>query len=339
MTAAPLRWGVIGCTSWVARDAVIPALAGSPSAQVVAVASRDVTAATAVAARVGATAHATYEALLADPAVEAVYIPLPNGLHLHWVEAAARAGRHVLCEKPLGMDAADAASMIAACREAGVLLVEACMAPHHPRSRAVRAVIRSGELGTLSSLSAAFRFPLDDASNHRWRRDMGGGALLDVGVYCLQPVMDAFGDEALLSVSAAVAMRGEVDAATRAWLDFGGGRSAVIDASFDGAEAQRLEVVGAAATLVVDRPFTSGPDDTTIELRHRDGRCEVRDVGGGNAYRLMVEDMAAAVRERRPPLHGTDRTLAVAGLMDAVRSAAGRSQSTGRSRPVSTSQT
>ncbi len=189
---AALGWGVIGATSQVAQKAVLPAICASPTARLVAVASEravDLDTVCLGAAR----AYRSYAALLEDPDVEAVYVPLPNSLHREWVERAAAAGKHVLCEKPLAPTAADARAMARACEVAGVTLAEAYMTPFHPRARAVECLVASGRLGELRFARAVFTGILDRRDDHRWRPEMGGGALLDVGIYCLAPLVAAAG--------------------------------------------------------------------------------------------------------------------------------------------------
>ena len=137
--------------------------------------------------------YQSYASLVEDPEVEAVYVPLPNSLHREWVERAAAAGKHVLCEKPLAPTAADARAMADACAAAGVALLEAYMTPFHPRARAVEALVASGRLGALRFGRAVFTGVLDRPDDHRWRPEMGGGALLDVGIYCVAPLLA--GDE------------------------------------------------------------------------------------------------------------------------------------------------
>jgi len=328
---APVRWGVIGATSWVARVAVLPAMRESPHAEVVAVASRDPDAGRRVAAATGARrAHPSYEGVLEDPDVEAVYIPLPNGLHRRWTERAAAAGRHVLCEKPLACSGDDARAMQAACGDAGVRLMEAYMTAFHPRHRAAVAVARDGELGELRSMRSVFTFPLADAANHRWLRGMGGGALLDVGVYCLTPLLEIAGREPV-GVAAARTRGGDgVDASLRGWLDFGGGLVATVECSFEAPERQLLEVTGTDAVLSVERPFTCGPADTGMRLLHRDGGVEQRRSTALNAYREMVDAACAELRgsaDAPSRFRAPADTLAVAALCDRLRAAAAQAES------------
>ena len=305
-----VRFGVLGSSSWVARDSVIPALEASPKAVLVRSAS--------------SSAGDRYEDVLADPDVEAVYLPLPNGLHRTWTLAAAEAGKHVLCEKPLATTAAEATEMAAACDAAGVVLCEAYMTPYHPRSTAIADVVRSGRLGPLRFGHAAFRFTHRDPSDHRWQVAMGGGALADLGVYCLVPLLEAAGAPPSAVDASAVTGGDGVDASLSAWLRFDSGFSATVECSFEAPEHQRLELVGTEASLVVERAFTPGPGDTSIELRMADGTAEVLGTGGGNAYRGMVDHVCAAIRGdttlRRPPA----ASVAALEVMDDLRTASTR---------------
>jgi xylose dehydrogenase (NAD/NADP) len=318
----PVGWGVIGATSQVARQAVLPALAHSPTARLVAVASES--------RRPGeyndfgaARSLPSYAAVLEDPEVEVIYIPLPNSLHRTWVLAAAAAGRHVLCEKPLGVNAREAAEMAAACEAAGVVLMEAYMTPFHPRSEAIASLLGSGWLGSLRFAHAAFTGVLSRPDDHRWHPEMGGGALLDVGIYTLAPLLAAAGRSPLRVAGAARLTPGGVDASFSGWLDFGEGFAAAIQCSFEAPERQRLEVTGTEATLVVDRAYTPGPDDTTFEVRRRDGTREVVKTEGGDPYLGMVEHVAAAVRGAAPLTRGPGASVALARLLDHLAGTAG----------------
>jgi len=315
----PLRWGVIGAGSWVANEAVLPAIAASPTATLVAVASRDRDAATEVGARFGAArAHGDYLAVLEDAEVEAVYIPLPNSLHRDWTVRCAAAGKHVLCEKPLAATAADARAMSDACTAAGVRLIEAYMTPFHPRSAAVAALLAGGALGALSAARAVFSFELRDRANIRWQAALGGGALLDVGVYCLAPLL-ALAGRAPLVAAAAVEMRGDVDETSSAELLLDDGVAAEVRCSFAEQERQSLWVLGSDAALEVDRAFTPGPQDTEIVLARPDGSGEVRRTAGGNPYLAMVENAAVVIRGEVEPIRGPAQAIAVLDLIERIR--------------------
>jgi predicted dehydrogenase len=314
---------VLAPTSTVARLAVIPAIVASPSCRLAAVASRSQPSAETPA---GARRHAGYEALLADPEVEAVYVPLPNSMHREWTERAASAGKHVLCEKPLSVSAEDTSHMSAACAAAGVVLMEAYMTPFHPRSQAIVELAQSGRLGDLLFVATAFTGVLDRPDDHRWRRDMGGGCLLDVGIYCLAPVLASLSlDPSDVRVGAASARRtgGGVDSTFSGWLDLGDGRSASIQCSFEAPERQLLEIVGTEASAFVERAFTPSHDDRTIRLRHRDGSVEELTTDAADPYRSMVDHFCAVVRGREQLQRTPADSIALAELVERLFMAAG----------------
>ncbi len=306
----------------MAQHAVLPAIAASPGARLVAVASER--AAAAVADRFGAArGHDSYAALLDDPEVEAVYVPLPNSLHREWTERAAAAGKHVLCEKPLAPSVADAAAMAAAAEAAGVVLLEAYMTPFHPRAAAVTALAASGRLGPLRFARGVFTGVLARADDHRWRPEMGGGCLLDVGVYCVAPLLAAAGRPPVRVDAAARITPSGVDASLSAWLDWGDGFTAAIECSFEAPERQVLEFVGAEAALLVDRAHTPGPEDAAFTLRHRDGRVETVVAGGADPYQAMVEHFQDMVRGVARPRRPCADAIAVLAVVERVRAAAG----------------
>jgi predicted dehydrogenase len=311
---------VIGATSWVAVKAVIPAIVGSPGARLVAVASRG---ANVLPGRAGVRTYPSYAALLGDPDVEAVYVPLPNSLHRPWVERAVAAGKHVLCEKPLAPTAADGAAMASASAAAGVTLLEAYMTPFHPRAAAIDALVRSGRLGALRFARAAFTGVLDRANDHRWRPDMGGGALLDVGVYCVAPLLAAAGRPPVHVTAAASMATSGVDASFSGWLDFGDGFTAAIECSFEAPERQSLEIVGTEAAVLVDRAFTPGPEDVAFTVRGRDGRSEEIVAGGADPYRAMIEHVRQVVRDGMTPRRSVADAIAVLAVVDRLRETAG----------------
>ena len=322
MRAAPIGWGVLGATSQVAQKAVLPAIVAIPGARLVAVASER--AADGGGGRFGAArAYRAYAALLDDPEVDAVYVPLPNSLHREWVERAAAAGKHVLCEKPLAPTPADAEAMAAACAAAGVTLLEAYMTPFHPRAMAIETLVASGRLGALRFARAAFTGVLDRRDDHRWRPEMGGGSLLDVGIYCVAPLLAAAGRTPARVEAAAALAKSGVDASFSGWLDFGDGFTATIECSFDAPERQSLEIVGTEAALLVDRAHTPGPEDAAITLRHRDGRLEEIIAGAANPYRAMIEHFQSVVRGEAAPRRSCAASITLLTVLERLREAAG----------------
>ncbi len=333
--AGALRWGVVGATSTIARLAVLPAIAASPSSRLVAAATRaaaglsdpvaDPELVTAMAPfdLTGTRVSAHYRDVIDDPEVEAVYIPLPNGLHAEWTFRAAAAGKHVLCEKPLSAYPAEARAMRDACREAGVVLAEAYMTAFHPRARAVVELAASGGLGALRFAHAAFTFPLADPDDHRWDPVLGSGALADVGVYCLAPLVAAAGRQPVDIAAQARVTSSGVDASISAWLDFGDGFCAAVECSFESPERQVLELVGTEARVSVDRAFTPGIAETGFSVHHRDGRVTRVETGGVDPYRAMIEAFTEVVRAHATPERSIDDALALLGLADRVRIEAG----------------
>jgi predicted dehydrogenase len=264
-----LRWGVLS-TANIAREKVIPGIRAADRCEVVAIASRDVERARSVAAEQGIpTAHGSYEALLADPAVDAVYIPLPNHLHAEWAIAAARAGKHVLCEKPLAMTAADAERMIEAAATEGVLLMEAFMYRLHPSWVAARELVTEGRIGRLTAVQSWFSYFNDDASNIRNIREYGGGALFDIGCYNVNLSRMLFGSEpGRIEASIVRDPASGVDVLTSALLEFEGGVS-TFTCSTRAEDDQRVHIYGTEGRIEIDIPFNIPPHlPTRIRLSH-----------------------------------------------------------------------
>jgi predicted dehydrogenase len=300
MIVEPVGIGILGARSFIAQKAVVPAVQAATGARLVAVAARS----GPVPDHLAALDAGSYEAVVNHPDVEAVYLPLPNGMHREWAERAAAAGRHVLCEKPLAPTAADAAAMATACEAAGVLLAEAWMTPFNPAWHDALELAGAGGLGELRSVRGEFTFsiPAGREADYRWDPAQGGGALLDVGIYALGPAVTLWGAEpATVAASATRTARG-VDLTTEVWLGWDGGRSATAICSFELPDRQRLELAGTGGRLVLeDVPHTGA---------------------GITAYLGMVEAFAAAVRGVRPWPRPAAWSVALAALLDRIRAAA-----------------
>jgi predicted dehydrogenase len=305
MTAV-LRWGILS-TANIATLKVIPGMRRAERTEVVAIASRDPANARVVAERFGIpTAHGSYEALLADPDVDAVYIPLPNHLHMEWTIAAARAGKHILCEKPLALTAADAERMTAAARDAGVHLMEAFMYRHHPSWVAVRDLVSSGRIGRLTAIQSWFSYFNDDASNIRNVLDFGGGALYDIGCYCVNLSRMLFGGEPT-RVTAAIRRdpTDGTDVLTSAILEFDAG-IASFTCSTRAETDQRVDVYGDAGRISVGIPFNIPPDRPTSISVTAGGdppvapETEVMTFATKDPYAAEAEAFAATVLDGAP---------------------------------------
>ena len=263
---AKVRWGVLS-TANIGMENVTPAIQQAENCEVVAIASRDQDRSRAAAGRLGIpNAYGSYEALLADDQVDVVYIPLPNNLHAEWTEKAASAGKHILCEKPLAMNAAQAAEMVQACDEAGVKLAEAFMYRHHPTWVEAMRLIGRGVIGELQGVQSWFSYFNDDPDNIRNRMENGGGALMDVGCYNINLSRMLFGAEPV-RIGAAVRRDPDmgIDTVTSAVLEFPGGGQSTFTCSTRAEDYQRVHIIGSSGRIDIEIPFNIPPDlDTTI---------------------------------------------------------------------------
>jgi len=258
-----VRWGVLS-TADIGVRKVIPGMLKAARCEVVSIASRDGQRARAVATALGIpTAHASYEALLADPGVDAVYIPLPNHMHMDWTIAALRAGKHVLCEKPLAMTAADAQRMVDVAHETGLHLMEAFMYRHHPSWVAAMDLVRGGRIGTLTAVQSWFSYFNDDTANIRNIVDYGGGALFDIGCYAINLSRMMFGGEpSHIQASLRRDPGTGVDALVSAILDFDGG-IASFTCAIRSESDQRVDIYGTDGRISIEIPFNIPPDRPT----------------------------------------------------------------------------
>jgi predicted dehydrogenase len=256
-TTAPVAWGVLG-TANIAVKRVIPAIIAGRRGRVAALASRDIGRAAQVADRFGIERrYGSYQALLDDPSIDAVYIPLPNHLHVEWTVKALAAGKHVLCEKPIALCASDAQAIVAARDRSGKRVIEAFMVRCHPQWHRVRALVQSGRIGVLRAMQSAFVFSVLDPHNVRNRPDIGGGALYDVGCYPIVTARYLFGSEperALALVDRDPRMG--IDRVTSGLLAFPGGGQLSFSASLQLAPYQRVTILGSEGRIEVCVPFT-----------------------------------------------------------------------------------
>ncbi len=293
----PLRWGILGCAR-ITRRGLIPGILGSTNSTLFALASRDGTTARAWAEEFGIPkAYGSYEQVIADPDVDAIYIPLPNELHRAWTFRAADAGKHVLCEKPLALDAAEARAMVEHCRRRGVVLREAFMWRHQPRVAEIRRRVAEGAIGQLRLIRSSFSFPID---MNDWRIDSarGGGALWDVGTYGVNTARLYAGAEPESIKATARFGPSGVDLSLVAALKFPDGVLAAIDCSFEQPFRCSGELVGTEGRIEVpdaylppDRPVARyfGPSGFAP------GELEEWTFDGRNQYACMVDAFAEAV--------------------------------------------
>lgn len=320
--ASEITWGVLGA-GYIARVAMVPALMSLPGVRLLAIAGRDRDRATALAEAHGVPrVYDSYQALLDDPEIQCVYIALANDQHREWTERAAATGKHVLCEKPLGRDVAEAQAMRDACEREGVALMEALMYRFHPRIAQALMMVEEGAIGEPLDLEASFCFTLGDVGNYRMRQGQGGGALLDVGGYCVTAARIFFrGDPLIVRASARYADTG-VDLAVSALLDFTAERTAHLTCAFDSAEYQRVTVIGSTATLELPYAFTAWRDDAAPILIHRGKHVESIATTPADPYAQMADAFGRAAVSGRPVPYSLDHSLAVARALDAIAEAA-----------------
>jgi predicted dehydrogenase len=310
----PVRWGVLG-TANINRK-VLPPVADSSAVEVLAIASRDGCRAEEAARELRIPRpHGSYEALLADPDVEAIYIPLPNGLHVEWTLAALEAGKHVLCEKPLSPRPEDVERCFDAAESAGLILSEAFMWRHHPQAARLAELVRGGAIGELRMIRAAFCFTLAREHDVRWDAALDGGSLLDVGCYCVSGARLLAGEPEAVEAFA-VTTEGGVDSRFAAAMTFPGDVLATFHCGFDLPFQDELEAIGSEGSLFLDDPWHSV--NTVIELR-REGTVERIEVERANPYRCELEQISRAIRGLEPPLLGRDDALGQARALDALR--------------------
>lgn len=304
--AEPVRWGVLGCAAIAVRK-VIPAMQQATNCEITAIASRAADRASKVAADLDIPRfYGSYEALLADPDIESVYIPLPNSMHAEWTLRAAEAGKHVLCEKPLALNAAEAKRMVDGCRAAGVALMEAFMYRLHPMWVRVRDLVAEGRIGELTAIQAFFAYHNVDPANIRNIAALGGGAVMDIGCYPINVARMMFGSEPT-RVTAAVQRDATfgTDVLTSATLDFDG-RHATFTCGTRLEPDQRVHLHGTEGRLLVEIPFNIPPDIPT-RIVHAAGcippvdpGVEVIEIPAADQYRVQGEQVSAAIRDGTP---------------------------------------
>ncbi len=314
MTADPTRWGVLSTAR--INDLVLAGAAKSDRVHMLAVASRHAGRAEAYARERGfERSYDSYDALLADPDVEAVYISVPNGPHVEWSVRALEAGKHVLCEKPLTADAAEAERAFDAAERNGVLLMEAFMWRHHPQTLRLKELVEEGAVGTLRLIRSAFSFPAaDDPGDMRLLTEPDGGSLLDVGCYCVNASRYLAGEPAGVYGASALNEAGvDVRLAATLWTE--GGVITQFDSALDVPVREELELVGDRGHIVVRDPWHGL--EPAIELR-RGGETEVVEVEALDSYQLELENMSDAIRGLGAPLLGGDDAVAQARVMEAL---------------------
>jgi D-xylose 1-dehydrogenase (NADP+, D-xylono-1,5-lactone-forming) len=314
----PVRFGVLSTAN--INEKVLGGARASDRVEIVAVASREQDRADAYARANGIPrAYGSYDALLADPELDAVYISLPNSLHVEWSVRALDAGKHVLCEKPLSRREADVERAFDAADRAGRLLTEAFMWRHNPQTAKLQELVGSGAIGEVRQIRAAFSFTLTDEQNIRLRADVEGGALMDVGCYCVSGARLLAGEPQAVFGTQVTGPTG-VDVRFAGVLRFPNRVIAQFHCGLDLPAESRLEPIGSRGSIVLRDPWHARKPG--LEVR-RDDASEWVDVELANSYRLELDNLAAAIRGVGEPLLGRDDALGQARVIEALyRSAA-----------------
>ena len=312
-----IRWGILS-TANIGRAAVIPAIQASRNGQVVAVASRDAQKAADFAAKNGIPrSYGSYEALLDDPEIDAVYIPLPNSLHCEWTIKSAQAGKHILCEKPLALTASQCLEMDEAAKGNGVLLMEAFMYRFHPRTEKVIELVKAGALGHVCVIQSSFTFRLTQPDNIRLRADLGGGSLMDVGSYCVNLSRTLAGEEPVEVQAVVNWATSGVDDQMIGSLRFASGLMAQFNSALNLARCEQYTVMGVNGYLNVPAAFIPGKKDALIhEFREREETQQV--IEGIDEYQCMVEHFADCVLKAEQPRYSALEAAANMRVIEAL---------------------
>jgi predicted dehydrogenase len=331
MREGNLRWGILS-TANIARAAVIPAIKASRNGDVRAVGSRNRERAYAFASELGIPqSYGSYEALVEADDIDAVYIGLPNSLHCQWTLKAARAGKHVLCEKPLGATAAECEEMERVAQMSGVVLMEAFMYRFHPRIDRVAKLIADGAIGPLRGVQSSFTFRLRRADDIRLQKDLAGGALMDVGCYCVNVSRTLASAEPVEAQAFAHWTQGGVDAQMAGTLRFESGLLAQFDCALTLERRESFQAVGPEGHLSVSAAFLPGLGETTIEEHHGRAGRSIHTLPGADEYQLMVEHFADAVLGGRPVRYPASEAAANLRAIEALYRSA---RNGGRPEPV-----
>lgn len=300
MSGGKLRWGLLSTAK--INKSVIPAIRDSSQNELVAVASREKRRAESFAQQWDIPiAHGSYEGLLNDPAVDVVYVSVPNGLHAEWAIKSADAGKHVLCEKPMALSLEEVDRIVAAAERNKVIILEGMMFRYHPQIRRVQELVEEGAIGKVRLIRASFSFPANlsgtDSGTAKMDPGLGGGSLWDVGCYPVSFARAVVGSDPIEVAGMQTMGPAGVDLTFVGEMSYNEGTLAQFDTSFQAPLRWHSEIVGGEGVILLDEPWNHRPDSpTAISLRRADGD-ETIDVDKANAYRCEVEALAACVND------------------------------------------
>ncbi len=316
MEHPPLRLGVLGAAR-IARGGIMPAARRTDSVEVVAVATRGGKKAREVRdIAPDAELFEDYDSLLKSAGVDAIYIPLPNSMHVEWTIKALEAGKHTLCEKPFSLDAEEAHRAVETAGKRGLAVMEGFMFRLHPQTLRLQELLSEGAVGEVMQVIAEFGHRLDDPGDVRGIGSLGGGALGDVGCYCVSGLRLAFGEEPLRASASARFDEEDADRELAGVLEFEGGLG-VVSCSISSARRERLEIVGTEGRISLDAPFRADKAGGKLEIT-RGGETTAETFGEADPYRAELEEFAAAIREGREPVVGRQEILGNARAIEAL---------------------
>ncbi|MBT2729561.1 Gfo/Idh/MocA family oxidoreductase [Bacillus sp. ISL-75] len=313
-----IRWGVIS-TADIAKTQVIPAILRSDNAEIVGIASRSDKAKDVAEVFSIPNYYDSYENLLMNPEIEAVYMPLPNHLHKKWVMEAAKYGKHVLVEKPAALTAEETQAMVEFCHEKNVKFMEAFMYQFHPQHERVQEIMNSGEIGEIKFMRASFSFLLEDReANIRMNKEMGGGSIYDVGCYCIHAIRNILGSEpVMVEAFAELDPQSGIDLSSIVYMKLENGMSCVFDCSFDMYFRQEYEIIGTKGKITVPaayRPDVIDNDGPIIIHSEQGNRTESV---GGDQYKNQIDHFSKAIIEDFQPSYSGENTIQNMRVIDA----------------------
>ena len=313
----PVRWGILSPAK-IGMEKVIPAMLKSNELEVYALASRDLSRAEVACKKLGIPkAYGSYDEMLADPSIEAVYNPTPNHLHVPLTLQAAKAGKHVLCEKPIAITAKEAEQLRAIPKN--ILVAEAFMVRHHPQWIMARDLVKSGALGRVHAIQVLFAYHLTDPTNVRNQADIGGGGMLDIGCYPITGarfVFDAEPSRVVALIDRDPAFK--VDRLASGIADFGNGRQLTFTCGTQSMNFQRVQILGTTGRFEIDIPFNAPPATPTVVRLHQDGKPEETiSIPVVDQYTLQAEAFGRAIRGIEPLIGGVESAIQNMKIIDA----------------------
>jgi D-xylose 1-dehydrogenase (NADP+, D-xylono-1,5-lactone-forming) len=313
-----LKWGILS-TADIGQTQVIPAILRSENAEIAAIASRSEKAKSVADIFSIPTYYESYEDMLRDEIIEAVYIPLPNHLHKEWVIRAAKQGKHVLCEKPASLSAKEALEMMEVCKENGVQFMEAFMYQFHPQHQRVQDIIASGEIGEVKLMRASFSFFLEDRKdNIRMNKAMGGGSIYDVGCYCIHVVRTILQSEPIqVEAFAELDPQSGVDVSAIVYMKLNNGINVVFDSSFDMNFRHEYEIVGTKGRIVVPSAFRPDVNGNIGLILVQSQQGERTEQVSGDQYKNQIEFFSSSIIENTQPSYKLESTLQNMSVIDA----------------------